>query len=39
VAIAGPAGPTMLSEACKCICQWGGTIQVQDPGQTEIDVD
>ena len=39
VAIVGPAGPTMLSDACKCICQWGGTIQVQNPGQTEIEVD
>jgi hypothetical protein len=39
VSIVGAAGPAMLSDACKCICQWGGTIQVQDPGQTEIEVD
>jgi hypothetical protein len=39
VAIVGAAGPAMLSDACKCICQWGGNIQVQDPGQTEIEVD
>jgi hypothetical protein len=38
VAIAG-GGHAMLSDACKCVCQWGGTIQVQDPGQTEIEID
>ena len=27
VAITG-GGPAMLSDACKCVCQWGGTIQV-----------
>jgi hypothetical protein len=39
VAIVGGASLAMLSDACKCICQWGGAIQVQDPGQTEIEVD
>ena len=38
VAITG-GGPAMLSDACKCVCQWGGTIQVQDAGQTDIEVD
>jgi hypothetical protein len=38
VAITG-GGPAMLSDACQCACQWGGRIQVQDAGQTEIDVD
>jgi hypothetical protein len=37
VAITG-GGPAVLSDACKCVCQWGGTIQVQDAGQTEIEV-
>jgi len=39
VAIAGPAGPALLNDACQCVCQWGGQIKVQDPGQTEIEVD
>jgi hypothetical protein len=39
VAITGPAGPAMLSDACQCICNWGGNIQVEDAGQTEIEVD
>jgi hypothetical protein len=39
VAITGPAGAAMLSDACQCICNWGGTIQVQDAGQTDIEVD
>jgi Domain of unknown function (DUF4280) len=38
VAITG-GGPAMLSDACKCVCQWGGTIQVQDAGQTDVEVD
>jgi hypothetical protein len=38
VVIAG-GGPAVLSDACSCVCQWGGTIQVQDAGQTEIEVD
>ena len=32
-------GPAVLSDECKCLCQWGGTIQVQDAGQAEIEVD
>jgi hypothetical protein len=39
VAIVGAAGPAMLSDACQCVCQWGGRIQVQDAGQSEIEVD
>jgi hypothetical protein len=39
VAIVGAAAPALLSDACTCLCQWGGKIQVQDPGQTEIEVD
>jgi hypothetical protein len=39
VSIVGPAGPEILSDMCKCVCQWGGTIQVQEAGQTEIEVD
>jgi hypothetical protein len=39
VAITGPAGPAILSDACKCICQWGGTIQVEDAGQADVEVD
>ena len=39
IASVGGASLAMLSDACKCICQWGGAIQVQDPGQTEIEVD
>jgi hypothetical protein len=33
------AGVAVLSDACRCACQWGGTIQVQDAGQTQVDVD
>jgi hypothetical protein len=39
VAIVGAAGPAMLSDTCTCVCQWGGSIQVQVAGQTEIEVD
>jgi hypothetical protein len=39
VAIVGPAGPALLSATCQCVCQWGGTIQVQEAGQNEIEVD
>jgi Domain of unknown function (DUF4280) len=39
VSIASAAGPAMLSAACQCLCQWGGSIQVQDAGQSEVDVD
>jgi hypothetical protein len=38
VAITG-AGPAILSDTCQCLCQWGGRIQVQDAGQTGIEVD
>jgi hypothetical protein len=39
VAITGPAGPAVLNDACQCLCQWGGRIQVQSAGQTEVEVD
>ncbi|MGH7293431.1 MAG: DUF4280 domain-containing protein [Polyangiaceae bacterium] len=39
VAIMGTAGPALLNDPCQCSCQWGGTIQVQDAGQTGIEVD
>jgi hypothetical protein len=32
-------GPAMLHDACQCFCRWGGKIQIQDAGQTEIEVD
>jgi hypothetical protein len=32
-------GPTMLSDTCKCLCQWGGQITVKDPGQSGVEVD
>ncbi|HEY1698026.1 MAG TPA: DUF4280 domain-containing protein [Polyangiaceae bacterium] len=35
----GPPSFPAVTDACKCICQWGGTIKVQDAGQTGIDVD
>jgi hypothetical protein len=38
VAITG-GGPAMLSDACQCVCQWGGQIQVQLAGQQVIEVD
>lgn len=38
-AIVGSAGPALLNDTCKCLCQWGGTVQVQDAGQTAIEVD
>jgi hypothetical protein len=28
-----------LSDACMCACQWGGQIEVQDAGQTEVEID
>jgi hypothetical protein len=28
-----------LNDTCQCLCQWGGQIRVQDPGQTETDID
>ncbi len=33
------AGLAVLSDSCQCMCTWGGTIQVQSPGQTDIEVD
>jgi hypothetical protein len=28
-----------LGASCTCMCTWGGTIQITDPGQTVIDID
>jgi hypothetical protein len=39
VGIVGPAGPPVLSDACQCLCQWGGCIEVEDAGQTVVEVD
>jgi hypothetical protein len=32
-------GQPALSDSCQLVCQWGGQIQVQSAGQTDIDVD
>ena len=32
-------GQKALSDSCKLTCAFGGQIQVQSPGQTDIDVD
>ena len=32
-------GQAALTAACRCACQWGGQLQVQDAGQTETEVD
>ena len=32
-------GQAALSDACELVCQWGGQIQVQSAGQTDVDVD
>lgn len=28
-----------LPDDCRCFCQWGGRIQVTNPGQTDVEVD
>ena len=33
------AGQPAVSASCSLVCQWGGQIQVQSPGQMDIDVD
>ena len=33
------AGDPAVSDSCMLLCQWGGQIQVQVPGQTTTDVD
>jgi hypothetical protein len=38
VAITG-SGSAVLTDTCQCVCQWAGKIQIQDAGQTEIEVD
>jgi len=37
--VAAASGPALVSDACQCLCQWGGQIKVQVPGQTAVDVD
>jgi hypothetical protein len=32
-------GQPALSDSCQLLCQWGGQIQVQSAGQTDIEVD
>ncbi len=32
-------GQAALSDSCQLVCQWGGQIQVQSAGQTDIDID
>lgn len=32
-------GQPAVSDSCQLVCQWGGQIQVQSAGQTDIDVD
>ena len=32
-------GQPALNDSCMCTCQWGGQIQVQNPGQTTTEVD
>lgn len=33
------AGQPAVSDSCQLVCQWGGQIQVTNPGQTDIEVD
>lgn len=33
------ANQPAVSDSCQLLCQWGGRIQVQSAGQTDIDVD
>jgi hypothetical protein len=33
------AGQPAVSDSCQLLCQWGGQIQIQSAGQTDIDVD
>jgi hypothetical protein len=33
------AGQAAVNDSCLLACQWGGQIQVQSPGQTDVDVD
>jgi hypothetical protein len=28
-----------LNDTCQCVCQWAGQIQIQDPGQSDTEVD
>lgn len=33
------AGQPALSDSCQLVCQWGGQIQVQSAGQTDVEVE
>jgi len=33
------AGQPAVNDSCLLTCQWGGQIQVQSAGQTDVDVD
>ncbi|MDP9036689.1 MAG: DUF4280 domain-containing protein [Myxococcota bacterium] len=33
------AGQPAVTSSCQLLCQWGGQIGVQDPGQTDVEVD
>lgn len=33
------AGQAALSDSCQLVCQWGGQIQIEDAGQTDVEVD
>jgi Domain of unknown function (DUF4280) len=33
------AGQPAVNDSCLLACQWGGQIQVQSAGQTDVDVD
>jgi hypothetical protein len=33
------AGQAALSDSCQLVCQWGGQIQVQSAGQSDVEVD
>lgn len=28
-----------LTDSCKCVCQWGGSISITNAGQEDVDVD
>jgi hypothetical protein len=32
-------GQPAVNDSCQLACAWGGQIQVQSPGQTDIEVD
>jgi hypothetical protein len=32
-------GQAAVNDSCQLMCQWGGQIQVQSAGQTDVEVD